>query len=317
MWRFALIFAVAGAVGCSFETGGHVGDLGVADASAVGDPDAPGAPDAGPSCVTHADCATPPDACKLAGSCGADGECSYPEVDCSDEGDQCNVGACDPTTGACVKQAAFEGMSCGDVTTCGAFSDCAYDPSNSCDETGMRQRDCTDYTCNVGACTGAARVEQEPCDRDTDGDSCGATTCSGFGACGGFSTTCDESGTKERSCTARECATGACVDLPFTDTAPCTRASRDGISCAADSCGGYTECEYSPGNKCDETGVKVRLCTPFACLDEACVDGSPFTDTADCSRDTSEVLCDTVCTGTGEDITCEPVYCLDGSCPTG
>jgi len=258
MRGIALWVAVSLASGCAFDSGGHLGGDGPADAAVVDPPDA-SPPDAAPACYRDEQCAVPPNACKLAGTCDiASGTCTYPDVDCSGESDECNSGVCDPAVG-CLAQPAFEDQPCGDVTACGTYGACNY--SGTCDEEAVQTRDCMDYSCQAGSCVGELRVEERACARDTDGSSCGATSCGSFGACA-YTGPCDEAATRSRSCVSHECAAGACEELAFTDTEPCSRPSRDGVHCAADACGAYTDCEYSPTNVCDETGIKARSPLP-------------------------------------------------------
>jgi len=317
MRHWALIIGIAATVGCTFEPGGHVrGDV-VADASTGGAPDALAVADAGPACTNDEHCATAPNVCAQAGSCDLEaGVCVFTDVDCGGEDDDCNRGVCDPESGACVKQPTSEGMKCGAETECGVFSDCAYE-AGTCDESGTRSQDCTDYKCMAGACAGTLRVVPQDCSRGTEGDNCGATTCGGFSACEGFTDTCDEDAFKLRDCTAYECAGGACTGLGFAQSVRCTRGDRDGTPCGIQFCTVFTACQFSPGNECDDEGVRVRMCTPSNCMDQACITEPAYTDTEDCGRDTSTVVCDTICTGSGEHIDCTPVHCAGGRCPTG
>jgi hypothetical protein len=317
MRRIALFMTFVSVAACSFDSGGHIAGGEDSDADVVFEPDG-STPDAGPACISSAECATPPSLCKLPGTCDPDSNtCVYPSVDCSSEGDQCNNGVCDGATGNCVQAPAFEGEDCGGVTTCGGFSGCEFDPADVCDEAGTKSRTCTDFTCQAGACVGADRNEEEACSRDTDGDTCGGTTCGGFGGCTDFSDVCDESGMRYRDCTRRECGGGACTPIDFTDGTSCNRGSTDGTHCAEDDCGAFTSCQFSPSNMCDETGIKARVCTPFVCFAEACVDDASFTDTVGCTRDTGSVVCDSICEGPPGMSVCTDVECLDGECPTG
>jgi hypothetical protein len=300
-----VVAAVWSAVGCSFDTGGFPPGA-AQDAAAV--PDAVAV-----ECASDEPCRTPPTACELPGTCDlARGRCVFGAVDCGASADACNDGACDPATGACVKVPAREGGACGAGTECPAFPDCAFE-GDACDETGTRSRTCTDHVCAGGACAAHARGETEACARETDGLGCGIVTCGSFGACTEFSGTCDESGTAYRTCTQPTCVAAACVAVAATEAAACTRGSRDGIECAPDACGMFTECQFSPGNVCDEDGLRVRVCTPFDCLDEACVEGTAFSDASACFRDTDGLVCGSFCPGPPPE-PCVPIMCDDGDC---
>lgn len=91
--------------------------------------------------------------------------------------------SCDAT--ACAKKS-----SCGAWSACGGFSD-------ACDESGSRSRTCTTYACSAGSCTSSSKTETGACSRDTDGKE--VAPWSGWGSCGGFADTCDETGKQSRS----------------------------------------------------------------------------------------------------------------------
>lgn len=308
--RAGWLWLAAVLAGCSFETGGHPADDDI-DA-AVGGPDATVV-----DCTSDTQCQTPPSPCKLAGLCNpATQQCEFPDKDCSGAGDECNVGTCQEATGECIPSPAFDGDDCGAGTTCDSFGACGgFDPGDVCDETGTRSRDCTDRVCSSGSCIEVERVDSEPCTRDQDGVTCDDTTCGDFGACGGFSDTCDEHGLRARTCTAFACDSGSCAGDDFTDFDFCTRGSRDGITCASDDCGPFGACQFSPTNVCDETGSRSRVCTTFECQSEVCEDASSYVDSETCTRDTDGHKCDEVCTGMGGGM-CTDLFCMDGSCPT-
>jgi hypothetical protein len=138
---------------------------------------------------------------------GAPVECDGPE-DCAALDGECTAGVCQD--GVCVQQAAHQAEPCGDgVLDCGAFSTCAGF-ADACDESGVQSRSCTDSTCQAGVCVrGAAYTDTRTCQRDTDGDTCAAstTTC---GACS-YDSTCDRTAA-DVSCTRTDhtCASGSC-----------------------------------------------------------------------------------------------------------
>ena len=310
---------------CSFDSAGGTGDdesdasvvvpdsgSGVVDAAAV---DA-ATPDAGPACTSNAECATPPTLCQLAGTCDmAVGRCVFPSVDCTGDSDECNVGSCEPATGACVKIPSFESNPCGAVTECGAFADCGgFDVADACDESGSQSRDCTDFSCAIGACVGAARVDTQVCERDQDGVTCADTACPGaFGACQ-FAEFCDHDGTRSRDCTANTCLDATCTATPIVQVQDCSRGVRDGQECADPDCGDFTACGFEAGNLCDDTGLRVRVCTPFECSAQICEAGTLFSDEVSCTRNTDDVVCGEVCE-MGPPPTCVDITCDGGDCP--
>lgn len=96
------------------------------------------------------------DPCTEADRCAGPGLCEGTAVDCSGAASgPCEVGACDPATGACTTSPAADG------TDCDASAD-----------------DCVAETCQTGVCTGAPAADCSSCSAG------GGTVCSG-GVCGG------------------------------------------------------------------------------------------------------------------------------------
>ncbi|MFT5356159.1 MAG: hypothetical protein ACI9KE_003382 [Polyangiales bacterium] len=166
-------------------------------------------------------------------------------------GGSCNV-AMTTQTEPCMRNT--NGNSCGSVSN-GAWGVCGY--SNSCDESASRSRTVTTPTCNSGTCSGVASTQTETCSRDTDGVTCGATTTGRFSPCGGFTSSCDQTGSQSRTVTDRECATGSCSDVQSIQFGLCSRDTNGdscpGFSCGANVCSGGT-CDNSitcpPGQTC-------------------------------------------------------------------
>lgn len=169
--------------------------------------------------------ARPPGAADAADLCAG--------VDCSELDDACNRGVCVPETGACTVQPINEDMPCGepicgDLGACGGFR-------SFCDEVGTAERTCQDLTCQAGACVaGPEYQDEEPCERDTDGLTCQDTTntCT---PCGGFGSTCDESGTRTCTQTTFACAASECAASATSTQQACSR-DTDGSSCGARPC---------------------------------------------------------------------------------
>ncbi|TXD38701.1 hypothetical protein FRC96_07110 [Lujinxingia vulgaris] len=197
----------------------------------------------------------------------------------------------DTVTESCTR--VTDGNSCGsnDYTSwsaCGGFS-------NSCDETGTQTRTRTEYDCSGGSCTSSNFTESRSCSRDTDGDTCGSTTYGSWGSCGGFSNSCDRTGTQSRTATDRTCSNGTCTTVNRTETQSCTR-SVTGNSCGTStysswgSCGGYS-------STCDTTGTQTRTRTDYNCNSSGTCTTSTATESQSCSRSTNGNSCGTTQTG--------------------
>ncbi len=116
-----------------------------------------------------------PTTCEAFGACVFESPCSTSGIkarSCIDR--VCSAGGCEevPRTeeAPCIR--ATEGNLCG-LTTCSPFSNCGgFSTINSCDETGVRARSCTDQVCAAGSCQPKNRVDTQNCTRNTDGDPC-------------------------------------------------------------------------------------------------------------------------------------------------
>ncbi len=188
-------------------------------------------------CSSSTDCQSPPDLCYMVGVCDIDSNlCVFPKVTCATN-EACATNQCNGLTGECEKTSTNENASC-DTQTCNGFGACAFDDSNSCDETGIQSRACTDFVCTSGSCVGNNTVEMQSCSRVTEGDDCnGGTTCPMFGNCIYEMGICDESGSQTRTCTDNNCGSGACVAVNRNESQPCTRTT-EGNTCDFQDCGG-------------------------------------------------------------------------------
>jgi len=181
-----------------------------------------------------------------------------------------------------------------DGTTCapddeGPWGACNY--TSECDESATRSRSVTEYECDAGSCDGSTSTEFDPCSRSTDGNSCGAGfTCPGWGACGGYSDSCDPSGTQSRTCTSRVCGGGGCNSSSVPQNQPCSRGDRTGVSCST--CG-------TPVCQCASTSCNSVTTTVL--VDNT---GDPSNATLECSGYDS-------CTALGADSSCSI------TCPVG
>ena len=170
------------------------------------------------------------------------------------------------------------GDSCG-ATSCTGFGGCGgFD--TTCDESGTQSRTCTDYTCNAGSCRSNARTESQSCGRDTDGTQCASTTCTNWGACGEFTSTCDEAGRRSRTCTDHACVAGSCGNQTRTERESCER-NTDGVECMPKDCSNWF-CDYA--THCSYSGDRWRECKVSTCDDAACITREQEEDGGTCHR---------------------------------
>jgi hypothetical protein len=206
----------------------------------------------------------------------------------------CSAGVCETAvtsqTQACARDT--DGVGCG-ATTCDAFGSCGGYTS-TCDETGTQSRTCTDRVCSAGSCAGVARSESQSCTRSTMGVTCDVTTCGSYGSCGGYASTCDETGSQSRTCTDYECAGGGCAPQTRSESRGCTR-STTGLMCSATTCGAWGTCG-SYTSTCDETGTQTRTCTDYECGSGSC-GGVSRTESRACTRSTTGTSCNTTTYG--------------------
>ena len=171
------------------------------------------------------------------GSCGGFGGCDYADGcdesavatrTCTDL--SCVAGTCRSSnrneTMPCSRDT--DGTMCA-ATSCGGYGACDY--ADGCDEGANQSRTCNDFRCVTGTCGSTSRTETQACSRDTDGTSCGATSCGGYGACD-YSSVCDESASQSRTCNDPVCMAGSCGSTMRTESTGCSR-STSGMSCGA------------------------------------------------------------------------------------
>lgn len=193
----------------------------------------------------------------------------------------CADGSCESTIGteteACERDT--DGASCGTVT-CSAWSDCGgY--ANSCDETGTRTRQCTSPICAGGTCSVTSYTETQSCTRQTDEQPCGNPSCGSWSQCGGYAGTCDETGTRSRTCTTPLCSNGTCSgSRSESQTQACSR-DTDGDECGGTTCGSWGPC-ISDGLECGP-GTRARTCQVEVCESASCNGSETITQTQSCS----------------------------------
>jgi hypothetical protein len=150
--------------------------------------------------------------CVYADACAQSGMRSR---SCTDQ--VCDGGTCTPRTvmemEPCTRPT--DGASCGD-RVCGGFDTC-QSSSGPCAKSGTWSRMCTDRVCAGGKCTDKVVADTQPCPLDTDGKSCGTTTCTG---CNCPTKSCATSATK--TCMNYRCSNGACVSSKSYPGCSCT-----------------------------------------------------------------------------------------------
>lgn len=133
-----------------------------------------------------------------------------------------NNGGCSPhtttqsDTQGCTRQTA--GVACG-TTGYGQWSACDYGNS-TCATTGTRSRAMTTYTCNAsGGCVSQTTTQSDAqaCTRVTEGINCSTAPNDPCFDCGCSPTSC---GLSTRTCTGKQCVSGACVSFTYDEPCP-------------------------------------------------------------------------------------------------
>lgn len=340
--------------------GGSTGvDAPGADVPGLDAPDG-GMPDGGPPCLDDAECDDGVDC--TTDVCGLTGCQHVPDDSVCDDGNPCTDGTCGdagceqanntapcPDGSFCNGEDVCAGGVCthpGDPctapTTCnestdrcdncttraqcptdtmGTWTSCDY--ADGCDEGAVRSRTDITWDCVASACVPTPMVVNEACTRDTDGSSCGAGSCGGYGGCT-FPDACTESGTMSRMCTDLVCVAGACSGRPRSESAGCSR-DTDGVTCNMTSCGAYGACDYT--GACDDAANQTRTCTDYRCAAGSCA-GSMRTESMACTRSTNGTSCgaavcgawsactygSTCATSGTQTRTCMDPVCTGGTC---
>jgi hypothetical protein len=163
----------------------------------------------------------------------------------------------------------------------------SYGPWTSCPATcgsATRSRQVTTYkssfNCSTGGCTDSPNppyTETEPCPVMP----CPASSYGSWGACTGYSDTCDETGTQERSVTSYSCNGSSCVGSSSTQTQSCSR-STGGTVCQItpgtwSACGGFSD-------YCDATGTQTTKTLVKSCGSGSCSNSTYLDDSRECTR---------------------------------
>lgn len=267
-------------------------------------------------CATDADCPG-----EMPGPWGP---CSFGPTDpCATTGTRsrtvtsyaCGVdGTCTPSTRteteACTR--ATDGAACG-AGGPGPWSACSY--ASGCATSGSRTRTVSSGVCSGGMCTTSTTVEVDTagCARATDGMACAAPSAGPWGPCGGFSDTCDTTGTQSRTVTTAICSGGACgATTMTTETQACTR-DTEGTACSAETCGDWTVCfpAASATSACSGSGTQYRGCSAQRCVGGACSMGPiPRPESRACTLGPAGAAC-------VSGVSCGACYRPGGPCPRG
>ncbi|RYZ17395.1 MAG: hypothetical protein EOO70_02075 [Myxococcaceae bacterium] len=251
---------------------------------------------------------------------GANGECP-PDAKqpagsaCTDDGNPCTTDVCD-ASGTCLHPTMEAGTSCGAEGVCTGAAQCAQgcwidgelhasgttNPAGACQVCDPTQsKTAWSFKPATTQCRGASGVcdaaeyctgSSAQCPGDgavANGTTCGSSSEGSWGACGGFSGTCGESGTESRTVTAQACFNGACQPSSTTESRTCGR-STEGNTCGSSSSGNWSSCSYS--GTCGEEGSRSRTVSGGVCSAGTCHQSS-YTETEDCYRSTEGKACGT------------------------
>lgn len=196
----------------------------------------------------------------------------------------CESGACVQSTSsgsrACTRDT--DGGSCGSTmnggwSSCGGFS-------GTCDESGIRSRPIITPTCASAVCDPVMTTQNEACSRVTTGLPCGSVTFGGWGACGGFTTPCDLTGTQSRSVMTPTCGGATCGSVTTSESRTCSRVT-NGNACGASTAGAWGACSFVG---CSLSGTRSRTITQPVCGGGTCSGSTMSNENGSCSRGSSQ-----------------------------
>ncbi len=172
---------------------------------------------------------------------------------CDDDGNACTVDECQNAT--CKHTPEPASTPCGANGKCVVFGSIAF-CNASCSIGGKSYAEGTPSPANPCA-TCQTAVSTSSFSPLADGSSCGATSCTPFGACS-YGDACATNGTQSRTCTDHVCSAGTCKAAPRDDPAACSRTTDgnacmdDGSACTGDVCagGGCTHPKSAAGTSC-------------------------------------------------------------------
>ncbi len=225
--------------------------------------------------------------CK-AGQCLASGTRACPDANA------CELGICDPTTGACTTKPAPSTKTCDDGTSCTAADKCdgtggcKGTPATTCTAPGP----CLLASCNAATnkCQYTSVTSGVAC---SDGDKCTVgDVCDGSGSCAGKFKSgkgceckepkdCDDG----NPCTKDGCDKGKCVGKPDAD-----KSCKDGDPCTEETkCDSNGQCKGGAIKKCESSSAcKVSVCANIegsaACVASPKPKGAACTSSSWCAK---------------------------------
>ncbi|MFT6397469.1 MAG: hypothetical protein ACJAYU_002222 [Bradymonadia bacterium] len=120
---------------------------------------------------------------------------------------------------------------------------------------------------------------------------CGTDFGSEWSVCADLSSTCDESGTRNRNFTTYECVAGVCGSRVAADSEACARPTTGTTCGAGPTYGEWGVCGEFAGT-CGELGTRSRSVTTYACAGGAC-EPTVSSQNEACARTTTGTGCDT------------------------
>jgi len=212
----------------------------------------------GKTCVDDEDCASETcidDFCRLPSCSDGVRNGDETDVDCGGSCAPCEVGERCEVADDC-EPPRYDAWS-----TCGGFADV-------CANNGIESRDVWRTTCASGVCSASTTVETRTCSRNSNGTVCGEPSTGPWSACGGFTDTCDNTGTRSATTTSYRCAAGTCQSLEAVETQACSR-DTTGVSCG-ETTTTTDECIAGGGDGCNSNGTQFVTTSTFACASGFC-----------------------------------------------
>ncbi|MFO0683130.1 MAG: hypothetical protein U0234_13825 [Sandaracinus sp.] len=189
-----------------------------------------------------------------------------------DDGNPCTDDVCTATgcTHTANTASCDDGVLCNGHDTCSASACSLHDGISPC---------LAGTVCDPGldTCVGCTTDAQ-----------CMPTT-TDWGACV-FADFCATTGSHSCTVTSYTCSRGTCMARPpTTESEACTRASTDGLQCAAPAYGEFGACDFGT-DPCTTLGHQTRTVTTSACASGACVE-TTSSESMDCTRVTEGMTC--------------------------
>ncbi len=266
------------------------------------------------------------DLCTVGDAC-IQGQCTTGEpLDCSDQEDDCNTSACDPSSGMCMPTAREDGTACDDGSLCTQDDACQQ---GTCEGQAL---DCSDAgdQCNPAACdeeTGlCVATPAEDGTACEDGDLCTLEDTCQEGVCGsGFTQACDDDPCVVATCNPEN---GQCEGPPVEDGTACNddNACTEIDTCQEGVCVGERDlcaCDgQADGAACDDFNpcTATDSCQDGACVGEDTLDCSDLNDPCNvgfCDPETGQCAVTPVLPGTpcdDGDLCTQQDACFNGEC---